>query len=248
MLVATLCGFFSLLMLSLPAQSDVVLAGTQIGTGPDLTIVMFHGDEGNGGDPTSNFSFGMEIARRLPEATVHMLLRPGYRDPWGRVSPGNNYGRRDQYTLENASIIAANLARLKADTPLIAIGHSGGAAQLALALSLEENLADEAVLVSCPCDLELWQAINPDWPKDVLLRSTSATDVRAPQSTHVTLLVGGKDEITPSALSQSYIDHLIAAGVGPDLNIVTAGDHGGNRALSREWLKAIFSARNRLLK
>jgi len=138
------------LTLGSQATSEDVLAGLQIGTGTALTIVMFHGDEGNGGDPTNNVTFGAEIARRLPDATVHVLLRPGYQDPWGRVSPGENFGRRDQYTMDNAEIIAANLKRFGNGAPIIAVGHSGGAAQLALALSLEDGLVDEAILVSCP--------------------------------------------------------------------------------------------------
>jgi pimeloyl-ACP methyl ester carboxylesterase len=235
------------LALSAPADAEEALAGLQIGTGSALSIVMFHGDEGNGGDPTAMVAFGAEIARRWPDATVHMMLRPGYRDPWGRVSPGENYGRRDQYTLENAAIIAANLRALSEAAPVIAVGHSGGAAQLALALSLDEGSVEEAILVSCPCDLDLWQQMNPDWPEDTIVRSVSAMDVVAPQETRVTLLVGAQDAVTPPALSESYGAYLEQAGATVDLVVVPDGDHSGNRALSQAWLMAIFEARERVL-
>lgn len=247
MLATRLTAFLVSLTLGSQAVSEDVLDGLQIGTGAALTIVMFHGDEGNGGDPTSNFAFGAEIARRLPDTTVHVLLRPGYEDPWGRKSPGENYGRRDQYTLENAAIIAANLRRLGNHAPIIAIGHSGGAAQLALALSLESGLVDEAILVSCPCDLDLWQSLNPAWPKDILSRSVSPTSMSAPVLERITVLVGEKDTITPPALSQSYMQTLADNKVTAELIVVPEGDHSGNRALSRAWLEAIFAARARVL-
>lgn len=233
--------------LGFAARAEEPLAGLQLGSGQDLTIVMLHGDEGNGGDPLAYAAFGAEIARRLPMATVHMLLRPGYKDPWGRESPGNNYGRRDQYTLQSAALIAENLKRLKADTPLIAIGHSGGAAQLALALSLENNLAEEAILVGCACDLELWKSMNPGWPKGTITRSVSAVTRPSPVIGHVTLLVGDNDKTTPPVLSESYARHLTTHGVSVDLQIVPGGDHRGNRALSSAWLATILNASQRLL-
>ena len=242
--------FFAIVIglnLGTQAMSEDILAGLQIGTGTALTIVMFHGDEGRGGDPTSNFAFGAEIARRLPEATVHVLLRPGYQDPWGRKSPGENFGRRDQYTLDNAEIIAANLKRLGNAAPIIAVGHSGGAAQLALALSLEDALVDEAILVSCPCDLDLWQSLNATWPENTLSRSVSPTNVDAPNLVRITVLVGEEDIITPPVLSQSYMQTLTDNQVNAELTIVPGGDHSGNRALSRAWLEAIFAARARIL-
>lgn len=229
------------------AMSEDTLAGLRIGSGTALTIVLFHGDEGNGGDPTSNFAFGAEIARRMPDATVHALLRPGYKDPWGRVSPGENFGRRDQYTVENAEIIAANLKRIGGDAPVIAVGHSGGAAQLALALSLEDDLVDEGILVSCPCDLDLWRRLNSDWTEGTLSRSISPTRVDAPNLGRITVLVGEDDMVTPPALSESYVQTLLDNQVNAEFVVVSGGDHSGNRALSRAWLEAIFAARTRLL-
>jgi pimeloyl-ACP methyl ester carboxylesterase len=241
---------FSLVVLMLcvaPVWAEDRLDGLQIGTGQSVTIVMLHGDEGRGGDVSGNFAFGAEIARRLPDATIHMLLRPGYEDPWGRRSPGENFGRRDQYTLENAALIAENLRRLRGDAPLIAVGHSGGAAQLALALSLDGGVVDEAILVACPCDLDLWREMNPNWPDGTLTRSVSATAVAAPTAARITLVTGEADTVTPAPLAESYARHVQEAGGMADLQIVPGGDHAGNRALSGAWLGAIFAARERVL-
>lgn len=229
-----------------PAISQDTLDGLQIGTGSELSIVMLHGDEGNGGDPLSYFAFGADIARRIPEATVHMLLRPGYRDPWGRQSPGENFGRRDQYTVENAKMIAKNLERIGQNGPVVAIGHSGGAAQLALALSFGNDIADEVILVACPCDLDVWQELNPQWPEDTIVRSVSPKDFSPSTAAHVTLISGNQDAITPTVLSQSYAEHLDSLGISNELIVVPNGDHSGNRALSTAWLTAIFAARERL--
>lgn len=236
---------FAFLGTQLRAESK--LDGLQIGTGSELAIVMLHGDEGNGGDPLSYFAFGADIARRIPEATVHMLLRPGYNDPWGRQSPGDNFGRKDQYTIENAHLIARNLRRIGQDKPVVAIGHSGGAAQLALALSIEDSVADEVILVACPCDLGMWQGLNPQWPDDTFVRSVSPTDLSTSTRAHVTIISGNQDKITPTVLSQSYSDHLSRLGRSNALIIVPNGDHSGNQALSTAWMSAIFAARDRLL-
>ncbi|WP_165767776.1 alpha/beta hydrolase family protein [Marivivens niveibacter] len=235
-----------LLAFSTPAKSQTTLDGLQIGTGSELSIVLLHGDEGNGGDPLSYFAFGADIARRIPEATVHMLLRPGYQDPWGRQSPGENFGRRDQYTIENAKIIAENLDRIGQDAPIVAVGHSGGAAQLALALSFGNAVVDEVILVACPCDLAMWRELNPQWPEDTIVRSVSPMDFNPSNATHVTIISGSQDSTTPSALSQNYAKHLDSLGISNKLIIVPDGDHSGNRALSTAWLTAIFAARERL--
>jgi pimeloyl-ACP methyl ester carboxylesterase len=235
-----------LLALSTPAISQTTLDGLQIGTGSELSIVMLHGDEGNGGDPLSYFAFGADIARRIPEATVHMLIRPGYRDPWGRQSPGENFGRSEKYTIENAKIIAENLERIGQDAPVVAIGHSGGAAQLALALSFGNDIADEVILVACPCDLAVWRELNPQWPEDSIVRSVSPIDFNPSTAAHVTMISGIQDAITPTALSQSYAEHLDSLGISNELIVVPNGDHSGNRALSTAWLTAIFAARERL--
>ena len=237
---------FYLVVLGAPANSQDILDGLQIGTGTDLAIVMLHGDEGNGGDPLSYFAFGADIARRFPEATVHMLLGPGYGDPWGRQSPGENFGRRDQYTVENAKLIAENLERIGQDLPVVAIGHSGGAAQLALALSFGDGVADEVILVACPCDLAMWREMNPQWPEDTLVRSVSPTNFGPLTEARVTIFSGNQDTVTPTALSQSYAEHLNSIGIPNELIVVPSGDHSGNRALSTAWLSAIFAARERL--
>lgn len=228
------------------ASAEDILDGLQIGTGTELAIVMLHGDEGNGGDPLAYFAFGADIARRIPEATVHMLLRPGYKDPWGRQSPGDNFGRRDQYTTESAQLIARNLERLGQDKPVLAIGHSGGAAQLALALSFGRTVAEEVILVACPCDLDLWRDLNPQWPDRTLVRSVSPVDMSPSTQAHVTVISGSDDTITPTSLSQSYVEHLKSLGISHELIVVPDGDHSGNRALSRAWLSAVFAASERL--
>ena len=228
-----------LLFLTSTAQADR-LDGLQIGKGDALTIVVLHGDQTSGGDPNYLFWLGIELAKRLPDATVHMLLRPGYADPWGRQSPGENHDRRDQYTLESAARIVDTLQALDTDAPMIAVGHSGGAAQLALTLSLGDNPLDEAVLVGCPCDLDLWQTANPSWPKGMFSRSTPAVDVVPDTNARVTIIVGGNYSVTRPDQSRRYLRHLQHHGVEAQLFEVSGGDHVGNRALSSAWLQSVL--------
>ncbi|MEL7460786.1 MAG: hypothetical protein AAFX45_02050 [Pseudomonadota bacterium] len=223
------------------------MAGLQIGTGERLTIAVLHGDQTSGGDPNYLAWLGIEIAKRLPDATVHMLLRPGYADPWGRRSPGENFDRRDQYTMENATRIADSLRALDTGAPMIVVGHSGGAAQTALALSLGELPIDEAILVGCPCDLALWQAANPSWPDDMFTRSTSAIAVIPDTAARVSVIVGENDAVTPAEQSRSYVNHLKEHGVDARLIETPGGDHMGNRALSSAWLQSELDAAHRLV-
>lgn len=235
------------LCLTIPAfaQSER-LVGLQMGTGSALTIVFLHGDQTSGGDPNYLTSLASEIAKRLPEATLHLLLRPGYADPWGRQSPGENFDRRDQYTMESAELINDTLAQLKGDAPLMVVGHSGGAAQTALAMSLNADLIDEAILVGCPCDLALWKAANPRWPDDMFIRSVSAVDVTPVTRAKVTILVGENDSVTPPEQSRSYLAHLLDHGIDASMVRIPGGDHVGNRELTRVWLQTVLDATRRL--
>lgn len=222
------------------------LDGIQIGTGDALTVAFLHGDQTSGGDPNYLANLGLEVAKRLPDATVHMLLRPGYADPWGRQSPGDNHDRRDQYTLANADVIIATLEALKTDAPLMVVGHSGGAAQTALVMSRKTDLIDAAILVGCPCDLDLWVAENPAWPENMFTRSTSAVDVTPVMAGEVTLIVGEADSVTPEEQSRRYVRHLLDHGVEARLVTVPGGDHVGNRSLSTVWLQTVLDVAGRL--
>ncbi|WP_147434151.1 hypothetical protein [Roseinatronobacter ekhonensis] len=117
---------------------------------------------------------------------------------------------------------------------------------MALALSFGNDIADEVILVACPCDLAMWRELNPQWQEDTIVRSVSPIDLSPATAAHVTIISGSQDAITPTALSQSYAEHLEDLGISNELVVVPNGDHSGNRALSTAWLAAIFAARERL--
>ena len=90
------------------------------------------------------------------------LLRPGYIDHKNRKSDGiKGLAVGDNYDDERVSIIAGAIKNLKTRyqaKKLILVGHSGGAAISGKILALFPQLADVAILVSCPCDVNAWRA------------------------------------------------------------------------------------------
>ena len=161
------------------------------------------------------------------------------------ASGGDASGGLDD-ALESAEQINATLTQMKGDAPLMVVGHSGGGAQTALAMSLDANVIDEAILVGCPCDFDLWKAANPQWPDDMFTRSISAVDATPITSAKVTILVGENDDVTPPAQSRSYLNHLLDHDVDASLVVIPEGDHQGNRALSQVWLQTVLDAASRL--
>ncbi len=96
------------------------------------------------------------------------MIRPGYFDDQGNTSEGANFGRRDSYTPTSIAAIAGAIATSKAryhPRRLVLVGHSGGTAIAGVMLGKYPHLADAAVLVSCPCDLDRWRAMTGRRPR-----------------------------------------------------------------------------------
>jgi len=107
----------------------------------------------------------------------------------------------------------------------VLIGHSGGAAMAGVMLGRQPGLADAAVLIACPCDVPAWRAMHGrkdfPWSSESAIRYVD----RVPSSSQVAIVVGGKDDVTPPALSVAYADALRTRGISVDLSILTGVDH-----------------------
>lgn len=216
------------------------LAGKQFGNGAERLYVLLHGDISRGGPADYLYAFGLDIVQKDPDATVFALLRPGYEDRDGQISTGSNNQRRDHYTATNNDLVAAtirNLSEARPEAEVIALGHSGGAAQLGTINGRYPGLVDTSYLLSCPCDIDKWRASRgrSSWP-----RSQSPIDhveTIAPGA-KVVLVVGGKDKNTTPALSRDYLSALRRAGIDGKLIVVPDAGHGFNK-LGREVLGLI---------
>jgi len=168
--------------------------------------------------------FARTVSERYPQAKVISLLRPGYSDG-SLTSPGNNHGRRDQYTADNNRLVAETIANLKEANPgakTIVLGHSGGAAQLGAVIGQRPGLVDGAILLSCPCNLREWRYGSR------MKRSQSPSDFAASVSpaTQVIAVTGANDDNTTPALARDYVASLESTGVNAKfVEVPNAGHH-----------------------
>lgn len=193
---------------------------------PDL-YVLLHGNHSDGSPATSMFRVAAALAARarLPAVAV-AVVRPGYNDADGNRSTGNEFGRADNFTIENVDIVAGVIANLKAfhhPGRVILLGHSGGAAIAGVILGRYPGLADAALLIGCPCDIPAWRMrrAGPPW------RSASPHDYvdTIPAQTRLAVVVGEDDANTVPSLSKTYAALLKKRGIEADLSVVEGMDH-----------------------
>lgn len=232
------CGFAAA-----HAQDFGPLAGVAFGKGTKSVVVFLHGDVSRGGPAKYHFRYMSQIAAREPDATAVALLRPGYDDGQGRLSPGTNHERRDQYTQANADLIAETLQSIRSGWPnakLIALGHSGGAAQLGVVIGQNPGLVDTAILLSCPCHLKDWHDSHADWNPN-WKRSLSPSDFvdQLTDATKIIAITGSDDDNTWPSLAEGYVASAQARGISAEVRIPAGGDHNGNFQLEKSFIAAI---------
>lgn len=175
-----------------------------------VLLVVLHGDLGTGQD-----AFAANAAADRDVVAVG-ILRPGYTDAQGNTSDGQKgLTTGDNYNAQNTDAIAAAVNELKRRfTPrkTVLAGHSGGAAIVANILGRHPEIADEALLICCPCDVVAW--------REHMLRKTQSAgfqgkiDTLSPidqvtglsDSVPVTMIVGTNDDVAPPGLSEHYRD------------------------------------------
>ena len=203
-----------------------------------LLIVVLHGDLlGVRGVPPSTYHyvFAERAAKKMDDAVVAAVLRPGYRDATGERSQGEQgMTTGDNYTPEVVDDIAQVIDELKAKfqpARTLLAGHSGGAAITGDVLGRWPHKVDAAFLVSCPCDLVAWRQHmlrmqnNPIWSAPVKSLSPIELVDRIPDSVRVALLVGSKDPVTPPALSEAYAERLRRHHVDVSLQVLPGLEH-----------------------
>ena len=197
---------------------------------PETLLVWLHGDVSSGGPANYHFAIAEKATAELGADTLKSiaLVRPSYPDGSGEESgyAFGHGGRRDHYTTENLREIAGAIERLKErHTPkrTLLIGHSGGAASAATLLGMAPGLADDAVLVACPCDLVTWRAGRGGaWSRS---ENPIAWADKIPTTTRVIALTGERDNNTPPALAQHYTHYLQQRGLVAETRTISYADH-----------------------
>jgi predicted esterase len=197
------------------SESECLLMRRYGPTNPATMVVWLHGNMTSGNPANYHFSiaekFTVDFASEKVMAVA--IVRPGYPDGSGKSSSGNAYDHGDNLTRANIAAVGSAIERLrlkfKPET-LILVGHSGGAATAAVLLGMKPQMADAAVLVSCPCDLLAWRAGRACW-----VRSENPIQWIDKVSSHakVIALTGTEDRTTSPAVVKGYIERLKDRGV-----------------------------------
>lgn len=200
-------------------------------TAPTLVAVL-HGDVSGGGAARYHFRTAQRIATEwgLANVVAVALVRPGYDDGRGGQSTGDHYGRRDHYTDRNIDEIAAVIGRLRAHHRagrVVLIGHSGGAAIAGVAIGRHPGVADAAILVACPCDIDKWRDKRGGraWGRSL---SPSAWADKVPVGTRVVTITGAEDTNTEPVLAADYVARLAKRGVAARAVVVPKATHNSS--------------------
>lgn len=200
-----------------------------------VLLVVLHGD---GPNPPMryHYDFAAAVAHDVAGVTAAGLMRPGYSDPTGRASDGDNGNHAGgNYTPEAVDALDAAIEDLKAEVHparVILVGHSGGAALVADLMSRYPDVAGEAVLVSCPCDVPAWRQWMAGkqtavaWRAPVRSLSPQALVSGIAPKARVYLWVGARDATALPRFSQAYAEALRARGVAAALTILPGRKHG----------------------
>jgi pimeloyl-ACP methyl ester carboxylesterase len=203
---------------------------------PDLSprptlVVILHGDAPLL-RPAYQDEFAASVARHLEDVIAVGLLRPGYADPFGhRSDPQTGPQTGNNYTPAVTEQVTAAVRDLQAryhSGRTVLVGHSGGAAVVANILEAHHDLADAALIVSCPCDLAAWRARMAGFGrrgshKDSLSPLENAALL--PRDIPISIMVGAKDNTVGVASSQAFFASARAAGANVTLQVVPGSGH-----------------------
>lgn len=218
---------FGLSSTSIAADIFGPLKGQTFGSGTKSVVVFLHGDVSGGGPAKYHEAVMRVFAARSKDSLAIALLRPGYENGQGLVSPGTNHKRRDQYTKKNNDLVAQTLQSLRdahPDAKLVVVGHSGGAAQLGAVIGRYPGIVDTAILMSCPCDIKKWRAKNRPFPRSEK-QSPIKFAAKISLKTKVIALTGARDKNTWPALAEAYIATAKSAGVDAQFTSVAGAGH-----------------------
>jgi pimeloyl-ACP methyl ester carboxylesterase len=205
-----------------------------IAAAPGMLVVVLHGDSPFG-NPGYQDVFAYRVAREHAEVVAAAVLRPGYTDPQGNTSDGERgQTTGDNYNARNTDAVAQaieELAQRYRATRTIVVGHSGGAAIAANILGTHPEIADAALLVSCPCDVERWRAHMlsktrfDGFQGRISTLSPIAVVGGISPDVRVTMLVGADDDVAPPSLSQAYRDAAVRQGKHVALQVLPGEGH-----------------------
>lgn len=193
------------------------LAMSRFGTlAPASMVVWIHGNATAGGPAQAHIRAAQRFAAMHASEDVLSvaLLRPGYSDDKGNTSTGSTQGRADNWTRPTVESIGMAIERLRTrfrPRMVVLVGHSGGAAIVAVLAGLKPGISDAVVLAACPCDLVAWRAgrAGPAWISEDPMRWVARIDA----AIKVRAMTGSRDDTTPAPLARDFVAKLQARGI-----------------------------------
>jgi pimeloyl-ACP methyl ester carboxylesterase len=195
---------------------------------PETMIVWLHGNVSTGGPANSHFKIAAKAAADLAAEKVLAvaLVRPGYPDGTGAYSSGSDNGRADNWQQATIAEIGTAIERLRErykPRKVLIVGHSGGAAIVAVLMGMKPELAQAALLVACPCDMMAWRLGRRGlpWASEDPLRWVERVDIAA----RIVALTGSRDDTTSPELARTYVARLAARGIDASFELVPEAGH-----------------------
>ncbi len=195
---------------------------------PASMVVWIHGNATSGGPAQAHIRAAQRFAAMQASEDVLSvaLLRPGYSDDKGNTSTGSTHGRADNWTRPTVESIGMAIERLRTrfrPKTVVLVGHSGGAAIVAVLAGLKPDIGDAVVLAACPCDLNAWRAGRPGqaWTSEDPMRWVS----RIGAAMKVRAMTGSRDDTTPAPLARDFVAKLQARGIDARFQEVSGVGH-----------------------
>ena len=197
-------------------------------------IIFLHGDLSSGAKPPGKKGY-WKLGNDLLSESVNFffLARPGYTLDSGRKSYGSYKETRKNKTnykwekLELVAKAAQNLKEYYNANNLIMIGHSGGAYTLATINGRIPKLIDKTILISCPCEFEMWKKMKGERVYKMKTSPHKNID-KISKDSQTIIIVGKNDKNTLPILSINYHEMLVKRDLKSDLFVIEGKHSSGS--------------------
>ena len=193
----------------------------------DTLVVTLHGGLSRGGTADYMVRFAREVAELGVSAVA--MMHPGYTGA-GRTSSGRaarDRHRDDRYRKREIDSIASALEKLKTHhgaKRLILVGHSLGAIISGVILGRHPDLADAALLVACPCNLDRWRSSHGR-QRLAFAESPHRYLKKIAADTTIVALTGSEDNNTRPSNCRDYVARANKRGLDAKFVLVQGAGH-----------------------
>ena len=207
----------------------------------DTLVVTLHGALSRGGTADYMIRFARDVSELGVSAVA--MMHPGYIGA-GRTSsgrPARDRRRDENYRKREVDSIASALEKLKTHhgaKRLILVGHSLGAIISGVILGRHPDLADAALLVACPCDLERWRS-GHGRQRLAFAQSPHRYLGKIAPDTKIVALTGSEDDNTRPSNGQAYVAKANKRGLDAKFVLVQGAGHGYYPRLADAALTAV---------